>query len=99
MKFQKGDIVYFCDIETQEENQCLDSDTYPIVWCGHIEDIDEHGYISVKLDKNRRSNASAIEGTIEDLLYRTPEEAVCEFLSDMRQKLEEQIKELRGGSR
>lgn len=99
MKFQKGDTVYLVDIETLEENPSLDSDTYPVIWRGKVTDIDENGNISVKLDKNRRSNASAIEGTIEDLLYRTPEEAVCEFLSDMRQKLFEQIKELRGVSR
>lgn len=98
MKYQKGDVVYFCDIETQEENPYLEADSYPILWRGTVTDSDENGYVSVKLDKHKISRATRIEGTIEELLYRTPEEAACEFLSDMRQKLFEQIKELRGGS-
>lgn len=97
MKFQKGDTVYLVDIETLEENPNLDSDTYPVIWRGKVTDIDENGNMHVDLEPNGLSPAVGVEGAnIEDLFYRTPEEAVCEFLSDMRQKLFEQIKKLRG---
>lgn len=96
MKYQKGDVVYFCDIETRDENPYLEADSYPILWRGTVTDSDENGYVSVKLDKNKLSQAVSIEGTIEDLLYRTPEEAVCEFLANVRQQLEEQIRDIRG---
>ena len=96
MKYQKGDIVYFVDNETRDENPCLETDSYPILWRGTVTDSDEKGYVAVKLDKHKISHATRIEGTIEELLYRTPEEAVCEFLANVRQQLEEQIRDIRG---